>query len=85
MFRDNIWGFDLTDMQSLTKYNKGIKCLLCAINLFSKYAWALPLKDRRGNSIINAFQKIVSEGRKPNKIYGLIRVANFTIIFLRDF
>ena len=37
-FRDNIWGVDLADKQSLSKYNKGIKCLLCAINLFSKYA-----------------------------------------------
>ena len=38
-FRDNIWGVDLVDMQSLSKYNKGIKYLLCAIDLFSKYAW----------------------------------------------
>ena len=37
LFRDNIWGVDLADMQSLSKYNKGIKCLLCAIDLFSKY------------------------------------------------
>ena len=38
-FRDNIWGVDLADMQSLSKYNKGIKYLLCVIDLFSKYAW----------------------------------------------
>ena len=38
-FRYNIWGVDLADMQSLSKYNKGIKYLLCAIDLFSKYAW----------------------------------------------
>ena len=37
-FRDNIWGVDLADMQSLSKYNKGIKNFLCAIDLFSKYA-----------------------------------------------
>ena len=37
-FRDNIWGVDLADMQSLSKYNKGIKYLLCTIDLFSKYA-----------------------------------------------
>ena len=36
-FRENIWGVDLADMQSLSKYNKGIKYLLCAIDLFSKY------------------------------------------------
>ena len=67
-FRDNIWGVDLADMQSLSKYNKGIKYLLCAIDLFSKYAWVVPIKDKKGTSIVNAFQKIISEGRKPNKI-----------------
>ena len=81
-FRDNIWGVDLADMQSLSKYNKGIKYLLCAIDLFSKYAWVVPLKDKRGISIVNAFQKITSKGRKPNKI---CKVANFTITFLRGF
>ena len=55
-------------MQSLSKYNKGIKYLLCAVDLFGKYAWFVPLKDKRGASIVSAFQKIVSEGRKPNKI-----------------
>ena len=68
-FRDNIWGVDLADMQSLSKYNKGIKYLLCAIDLFSKYAWVIPLKDKKGTSIVNAFQKIISKGRKPNKIW----------------
>ena len=54
-FRDNIWGVDLADMQSLSKYNKGIKYLLFAIDLFSKYAWVVPLKGKRGISIVNAF------------------------------
>ena len=67
-FRDNIWGVDLADMQSLSKYNKGIKYLLCAIDLFSKYAWVIPLKNKKGTSIVNAFQKIISVERKPNKI-----------------
>ena len=62
-------GCYLADMQSLSKYNKGIKYLLCAIDLFSKYAWVVPIKDKKGTSIVNAFQKIISEGRKPNKIW----------------
>ena len=67
--RDNIWGVHLADMQSLSKYNKGVKYLLCAIDLFSKYAWIVPIKDKKGISIVNAFKKkIISEGRKPNKI-----------------
>ena len=55
--RDNIWGVDLADMQSLNKYNKGIKYLLCTIDLFSKYAWVIPIKDKKGTSIVNAFKK----------------------------
>ena len=68
-FKDNICGVDLADMQSLRKYNKGIKDLLCAIDLFSKYAWVIPLKDKKGTSIVNAFQKIISRERRPNKIW----------------
>ena len=67
--RVNIWGVDLADMQSLSNYNKGIKYLLYAIDLFSKYAWVIPLKDKKGTSIVNAFKKKISEKRKPNKIW----------------
>ena len=57
-------------MQSLSKYNKENKYLLYAIDLFSKCAWIVPMKDKKGVSIVNAFQKIISEGRrKPNKIW----------------
>ena len=56
-------------MQSLSKYSKGVKYLLCAIDLFSKYAWVIPVKDKKGTSIVNAFQKIISKGRKPNKTW----------------
>ena len=45
-FRDNIWRVDLTDMQSLSRYNKGIKYLFCAIDLFSKHAWVIAMKDK---------------------------------------
>ena len=69
-FKDNIWGVDLADMQSLSRKNKGIKYLLCAIDLFSKYAFVVPLKDKKGISIVNAFNKIIKQSnRKPNK-YG---------------
>ena len=68
LFRVNIYGVDLADMQSLSIYNKGIKYLLCTIDLFSKYAWIDPLKEKGGISIVNAFQKIISK-RKSNKIW----------------
>ena len=68
-FKDNIWGVDLVDMQSLSRKNKGIKYLLCAIDLCSKYAFVIPLKDKQGISIVNAFNKIIKQSnRKPNKI-----------------
>ena len=69
-FKDNIWGVDLADMQSLSKKNKAIKYLLCAIDLFSKYAFVVPLKDKKGISIVNPFNKIIKQfNRKPNKIW----------------
>ena len=68
-FRDNNWGVDLADMQSLSKYNKRNKYLLCAIDLFRKYVWVIPIKDKKGTSIVNALKKIISEGRKTNKIW----------------
>ena len=57
-FRDNIWGADLADMQLLSKFNKRFRFLLCVIDIFSKCAWVIPLKDKKGVSIVNAFQKI---------------------------
>ena len=69
-FKDNIWGVDLADMQSLSRKNKGIKYLLCVIDLYSKYAFVIPLKDKKGISIVNAFNKIIKQSnRKPNKIW----------------
>ena len=57
-------------MQSLRKYSKGIKYLLSAIDLFSKYACVIPIKDKKGISIVDAFEKISKESnRKPNKIW----------------
>ena len=56
-------------MQSLSKYNRGIKYLLCVIDLFSKYVWVIPIKDKKGTSIVDAFKKIILEGHKPNKIW----------------
>ena len=69
-FKDNIWEVDLADMQSLSRKNKGIKYLLCGIDLYSKYALAIPLKDKKGISIVNAFYKIIKQSnRKPNEIW----------------
>ena len=74
-FKDNIWDADLADMQLISKFNKGFRFLLCVIDSFSKYAWVVPLKDAKGVSIVNVFQKFLDDStelhskRKPNKIW----------------
>ena len=57
-------------MQLISKFNKGFRFLLCVIDIYSKYAWVVPLKDKKGVSIINAFQNILMKSnRRPNKIW----------------
>ena len=69
-FIENIWGADLADMQLISKLNKGIRFLLCVYDIFSKYTWIIPLKDKKGITITNAFQKILDESNhKHNKIW----------------
>ena len=69
-FKDNIWGVVLADMQLLSTFNRGFRFLLCVIDIFSKYAWVIPLKDKQGISIVNVFKQILKvSNRKPNKIW----------------
>ena len=69
-FKDDIWDAYLADMEIISKFNRGFRSLLCVIDIFSKYAWVIALKDKKGVSIVNAFQKILDKsGRKPNKIW----------------
>ena len=68
-FKDNIWAADLADMQLISKLNKGFRFLLCVIDIYSKYDWVVPSKDKKGVSIVNVFQSILTKSnRKPNKI-----------------
>ena len=65
----NIWNTDLEDMQLITRFNKGFRFSLSGIDIFSKCSWVIPLKDKKGITITNAFQKILDESnRKPTKI-----------------
>ena len=57
------------DQQYTIIYNKRIRYLLCAIDLFSKYAWVVLFKDKREITIVNGYQNLISKGRKPNKIW----------------
>ena len=57
-------------MQLISKFNIGFRFLFCVVDIFSKYAWVFPLKDKKGVSIVNAFQNIFKKSsRKPNKIW----------------
>ena len=69
-FKDNIWVADLANMQLISKFKKGCRFLLCVINIYSKYAWVVPLKNKKGVSIVNPFQSILNKSnRKPDKIW----------------
>ena len=69
-FKESIWGADLVDLQVRSKYDKGLRFLLFFIDSFSKYAWFVPLKDQKGVTVTNAFQKTLDKSsRKPNKIW----------------
>ena len=63
-------GVDLADMQLISKYNKGIRYILCVIDLFSRYTWVIGLKNKKEDSIVEGFKKILDDSnRKPNKIW----------------
>ena len=66
-FTDYIWGTDLADMQLIIKFNNGICCLLCVINIFIKYTWVIPLKDKRDIAITNDFQFFLDESNRIPK------------------
>ena len=69
-FINNTWGADLADMQLTNKFNKGICFWLCAIDIYSKCAWVIPLKDKEIITITNALHKILDESNfKPSNIW----------------
>ena len=82
-FKDNIQGDDLADMQLISNYNKGIRYLLCAIDLFSKYVWVVPLKEKKVLLLLMHF-KLFQIAQKDNQAkYGLINVMNFITVPLK--
>ena len=69
-FTDSIWGADLAGTQLISKLCKGFRVLLCVIDIYSKFTWVIPLKDKKGITITNAFHKSLKEpNRKSNKIW----------------
>ena len=69
LYKDETWSADVIDKSSLSKYNNNYKFILTVIDIFTKYAWAIPLKNNSGLSITNGFKTVLSEGRKPEKLW----------------
>ena len=85
----NILGVDLADMQLISKCNKGIRYLLCAIDIFSKYAQVVPVKDKKGVLLLISkyfkSKSILKTAQKENQTkYGLIKAANFITAFSKS-
>ena len=81
-FKDNIWCADLADMQLKSRFNKGIGFLLGIIDTLNKYVWVVPLKIKKGTTIVNEFQSILNDSKRElNKIWvdRQIKAVNFTI------
>ena len=76
LYKDETWSADLIDKSSLSKYNNNYKFILTVIDMFTKYAWAIPLKNKSGLSITYGFKIVLgetpqggSESRKPEKLW----------------
>ena len=67
---DDVWSCDLVEMQEWSKQNKGYRYMLNVVDVFSKYAWSVPLLDKKGKTVLEAFKQIVkTSGRKPDHIW----------------
>ena len=66
---DEIWASDLVEMQQFSRWNKGYKYLLTVIDVFSKYGWIIPMKDKKGETVTESFKTIFKEGRKPQFLW----------------
>lgn len=80
---DSQWDCDLGDMQSLAKYNGGIRFLLLAIDIFSRYVWVQPLKNKTGQEVAKALTEIFKEGRQPKHILRVDRGSEFSNRYVR--
>ena len=70
IFKDNIWAAVLAEIKPLFSKNKNVEYLLCVIDVSSKYVWVKPLKDKKGKTVLNAFNEIVNKSNpKPNKLW----------------
>ena len=69
LYKEETWSADLIDKSSLSKNNNNYKFILTVIDIFTKYAWAFPLKNKAGLSITNGIKIVLSEHRKPENLW----------------
>ena len=69
LYKDETWSADLIDKSSLSKHNNNYKFILTVIDIFTKYAWAIPLKNKSGLSITNGFKIVLGKSKKPEKLW----------------
>ena len=76
---DNVWGADLPNTHLIIKLNKGLRFLSCAIDIYNKFAWVIPLEDKNNTAITIAVQNISNESNRKLKKYGQTKAENFRI------
>ena len=85
---DEIWAADLVGMQKFSKWNKGIKYLLMVIDVFSKYGWIKPLKDKKTETVSKASDKMFKSSKrlpKTERCFGLIKVLSLSVNISKSF
>ena len=75
---DKVWAADLVEMQSFSKFNRGVRYLLTVIDVFSKYGWMLPLKDKTGKSVADTFKRFSKNYSENQKSFGQTKFERFT-------
>jgi len=75
---DKTWAADLVEMQEFSKFNRGVRYLLTVIDVFSKYGWMLPLKDKTGKSVADMFKQIFKNQSENHKSFGQTKAESFT-------
>ena len=81
--KDSIWVAELAEMGLLSSKNRGVKYLLCVIDVFTKYSWAKSLKDTKAKTVLHAFIDLISIN--ANQInYALIKGESFTIVLCKN-
>ena len=82
---DEIWAFDLVEMQKFSKWSNGIKYSLMVIEAFSKYGWIKPLKNKKTESVSKAFEEIFKSSKRSPKMLWTDKGSEFISKHFKDF